>query len=296
MPATEHSGEFFQQYPTTEVRSARERQVTSRRAWRRGLPSAPVAADDNEPPAGRTAPARRSMALEALLFWTYSRQRAHAILRCEMDWVLWAMDRAGYIANPADCRKLHYDAALVHEAVLALGTKIAAMIIQAALFGVWPERMDPESPRPVPVEPSDRYDDHGWYVDADGIRREYLIRTFEIVSIATEEFEQVGRKRMKRTRATTRERVPVKGCVIQYDPEPEFIEANNRLVAIWQAARPVLMQALRDLPGEARFRDHVLAEDPVPLVAVAVAANDNEPLAANDNELVPARKLMNSIR
>lgn len=261
-------------FPTSDARPGRERQVTSRTAWRRDLPTAPpLAANDNDPPLGRPAPAKRELRLEALLEWTYRRQKAHAILREAMDWICWAMDRAGYVTNPLDHRKVHYDAVLVHEAVLALGTEAAASIVADALTSDWPELIDDSDPHFYPVEPADRFDDHGWYTDADGRRREYLIRTAETVAIPREEYELAGRKKMRRAKIESEERVPVKYCPVICDPDPEFVRANGQRVASWQARKRVLTAPL----GHAPFQDHVLAPDAL------VVANDNEPLAANDN-------------
>jgi hypothetical protein len=265
-------------FPASDTRPGGQRVVTTRTAWRSGLPQAPANDNDADPgPLSRVRP-KLSLGLEGLIEWTYRRQRAHAILRAEMDWVLWAMDRAGYIANPADCRKLHYDAALVHEAVLALGTEAAAMVITAAMFGDWPRWIDESISRPRPAEPRDPLDDFGYHRRDDGTRFRYLKRTFDIVSVPREEYEPAGRKKMRRATTETFERVPVDGCVVEWSPEPEFIAANNRLVVMWETARPVLAKALRDAP----FKYHILADDRI-AAPLAVAANDNAPIA-NDNE------------
>jgi hypothetical protein len=262
-------------FSATDIRPSRERQVTSRTAWRRDLPKAPpVAANDNEPPISRPAPAKRELRIEPLLEWTYRRQKAHSILHEAMDWICWAMDRAGYVTNPLDHRKVHFDAVLVHEAVLALGAEAAASIVADALTSDWPELIDDSDPHFYPIDPADRYDDHGWYTDADGRRREYLIRTAETISITREEYELAGRKKMRRAKIESEEKVPVKYCPVICDPDPEFVEANGRRVASWQARKWVLAAAL----GQAPFHEHVLAPDAL------VAANDNAPLAANDNE------------
>lgn len=263
----------------SDTRPGRERHVTSRTAWRTGLPQAPANDNDAVPgPLSRIRP-KLSLILEALVEWTYRRQRAHQILRVEMDWIMWAMDRAGYLSNPQDCRKVHYDAALVHEAVLALGTEAAAMVVQAAMFGDWPQWIDERECRPYPAEPRDKFDDFGYAVREDGTRFRYLLRTVETISIPQEEYEPAGRKKMRRARAETAQKVPVQSCTIEYDPEPEFVAANNRLVVLWETTRPVLARALRDAP----FKDHILAADPE-IVPLAVAANDNEAPIANDNE------------
>lgn len=259
----------------SEARPASARQVTSRTAWRRDLPQAPpVAANDNEAPISRPAAPKRELRIEALLEWTYRRQKAHLILREGMDFVHWAMDRAGYVTNPLDHRKMHFDAVLVHEAVLALGTEAALSIIADALAGDWPEPIDDSDPHFYPVDPADRYDDHGWYTDADGRRREYLQRTVETIAIPREEYELVGRKKMRRAKIESEERVPVKYCPVICDPDPDFVRANGRRVASWQARKRVLAAAL----GQAPFQHHVLAPDAL------IAANDNEAPVANDNE------------
>lgn len=286
MPAS-YSLTNLPQFPTSDARPSRERQVTSRRKWRQGLPQGmPAAANDNDPPVARPITAKREMDLEAMLGWTFRLQRAHQIIQEPIDVFLWMADQADLLTNPADRRPLHVDALIVHEAVRALGTETAMMVIQAACLNDWPQWMDIEECRPYPVEPRDRYEDHGWYVDADGKRAEYVKKTFEYVSIPKEEWEAVGRKKMKRTKADSNEKVPVDGCLVRWDPEPEVVEANNRLVAMWHAARPVLVKALRDAP----FKDHILADDPVaaPLIAVA---NDNEAPVANDNEPIQAERV-----
>lgn len=272
-PSTQHIP-----FLASEARPGRERHVTSRHAWRTGLPQAPANDNDSDPGPLNRVRAKLSLTLEALIEWTYRRQLAHLILREEMDWVLWAMDRAGYIANPHDCRKVHYDAALVHEAVLALGTEPAAMVIAAALFGDWPRWLDESICRPHPAEPRDPLDDFGYHKREDGTRFRYLKRVVEIVSVIREEYESAGRKKMRRAKETF-EKVPVETCVVEWNPEPEFIVANNRLVVLWEATRPVLAKALRDAP----FKDHTLADDRE-ISPLAIAANDNEAGPANDNE------------
>lgn len=265
------------QFPVSETRPASARMVTSRAAWRRGLPTGinPAlldACNDDQPndqPLGRPAPAKRELRLEALLGWAYRQQQAHRILYDQRDWLLWAMDEGGYLSNPRDRRQVHYDAALVHEAVLALGTEAAARIIECAVTGMWPELVEDEDARFYPVEPSDKYDDFGRHVRGDGSRFQYLIRTAEIVSVPQEEYELAGRKKMRRAKAASWEQVPVRYCPLRWEPEPEYVEAENRRVAAWQEAREALIAALRDAP----FRDHVLS-----------AANDNEEPAANDND------------
>ncbi len=259
----------------SEARPASARQVTSRTAWRRDLPQAPpVAANDNEAPISRPAAPKRELRIEGLLEWTYRRQKAHLILREGMDFVHWAMDRAGYVTNPLDHRKMHFDAVLTHEAVLALGAEATASIVADALTSDWPEPIDDSDPHFHPVDPADRFDDHGWYTDSGGRRREYLIRTAETISIPIEEYELAGRKKMRRAKIESEERVPVKYCPVICDPDPEFVAANGRRVALWQAQKRVLATSLGHVP----FHEHVLAPD------VLAAANDNDPVAANDNE------------
>jgi hypothetical protein len=146
----------------------------------------------------------------------------------------------------------------------------------SAIGRVW---IDGSISRPRPAEPRDALDDYGYHKADDGTRFRHLKRTVDIVSVPREEYEPAGRKKMRRARPETFERVPVECCVVEWSPEPEFIEANNRLVVLWETTRPVLAKALRDAP----FKDHILADDPEP-APLAVAANDNEAPIANDNE------------
>jgi hypothetical protein len=227
-----------------------------------------------------------------MLGWTYLAQLTRKYIRIGLgagiDKFRWAADRADLLMNPADRRPVHIDAMIVHEAVAALGADLAAIVIDAALWGDFPQWMDEEDCRPYPEEPQDRYDDYGTYTRPDGRQGRYRKRIAGYVSLPkSEEYVRAGRKKMRAAANDNGlERVPVEYSGIRWEPEPEFVQANNELVAQWQAARPVLIAALRDEPAGPRFRDHVLAEDaPTPLV-VAVAANDNEPLAANDNEAI----------
>jgi hypothetical protein len=265
-PANDSPTPFF------STRLGRDRQLTSRRAWRRGLPQAidPALLDnanDNRPLSRR--PAKRSLSLRGLLEWTYRQQRAHQILRESRDWFLWAMDAAGYIDVPHDRRQVHHDAAIVHEAVLSLGTEDAALIIEMAVTGMWPEPIEDLEPRFYPMEPPDKFEEFGRHVRSDGTRFIYWIKTIETIAIRREEYELAGRRKMQRAKADSWERVPVRYCPVYCDPEPEFVEMMKRRAEREIACSRHIVTVLVGAP----FRDTVL-----------VADNDNVPQGANDND------------
>lgn len=190
-----------------------------------------------------------------------------------MDWFLWAAGADGLLSNPRDMRPVHHDAAVVHEAVMALDRGTAwdkfiergipgpsgRLLIDSAETGDWPERpvgADAE-PRAVPVEPPSRTEDYGWYMAAgtDGReeRRDYWIRSAETLVYDEEEWQVVGRKKMRRGR-TKRVRVEVQYCPIAWSPDPDRIAMSVALADRWDAALDRLRQAL----AGAELRAHVL--------------------------------------
>lgn len=215
--------------------------------YRGSSPSLPAT---RPPPA---APQRRAVTIEQILVWAYGDQRVHQYLRGPIDFYLWALDQGGYIENRFDHRPVHHDAAVVHEAVLALDEESRRLVLYCATSGERPQRCYAK-PVPLPLEPSDKYDERGRHIDASGRRREHLIRTAEIVSIPQIEYEMQGRRKLKRARITRWDRYPVKYCPLRWDPEPGFIDLANHLVVVWQAALMLLTRRL----AHAEFRAHVI--------------------------------------
>jgi hypothetical protein len=278
MPAASLADDRLQ-FPNA-LPTARQRRVTSRRVWLRALPP-PVDpalldnANDNPPPPPPFSrpPAKRHLGLKALLGWTYRLQRAHQILREPRDWFLWAMDAAGYIDVPHDRRQLHHDAALVHEAVLGLGTDVAALVIELAVTGMWPEPDEDIEPLPCPIEPPDKYELFGRGIRADGTRFIYWKKIAETVSIPLEEWEPAGRRKMRPAKITSWQKVPVIYCPVRWDPEPEFVQADKRRAATWVGAARSLTAPLSSADFISTVFDH---------------ANDNERIPDNDNDEAPA--------
>lgn len=210
-------------------------------------------------PALPRKPAKRAATIERLLDWTYREQLAHRYLRRPYDWFLWALDDAGLGAGfdgGRDRRPVHHDAALVHEAVLALGSGPAQLIIRHAAVGQRPERIFGE-PRPEWIEPTSRHQKYGWFADAAGRRHDYVIAVAEVVSLDAEpEYRLAGRKKVTLARSAARKRIEVDYCPIGWRPDPAYIAMCNAAAAEWERALIDLQRSLARAP----FRAHVLTD------------------------------------
>jgi hypothetical protein len=239
--------------PTADILPGRRdtRFTGSRHRWRHSLPEASVSPSA---PALQTKPrSKRSVTIDDLLTWAYRDQRVHRYLRQPIDWFLWALDEAGFVENRFDHRPVHHDAALVHEAVMALGQDLAHLVFHFAATGDRPERCYAE-PRPVPLAPTSKFDDFGWYETKSGSRRQYLLSTAEIIIVEDEEWRLDGRKKMKRGRPRKNTRVEVQYAPIGWEPSPDYIRMTNDMAERWDAGLAQLERAL----GVAPFRAHVL--------------------------------------
>lgn len=228
-------------------------------------------ANDNRPLFPRRNRAKRGLALTGLLDWTYRRQRAHAIIRGPIDKFLWALDQQGMIDRPSDRRQLHIDAAIVHEAVMSLGIEDAALVIEMAATGMWPEPIEDVEPRAYPLEPSDKFDDYGRGV-RNGRHIVYLVRAAETVSIPQEEYRMAGRRKVKRAATITMAQVPVEYIPIRWEPELEWEQAQRARLDRWDACSRILDAALAAAP----FTDHVLLANDNDAEDVAAAANERD--------------------
>ncbi len=186
-----------------------------------------------------------------LVRWAYAQQRVHHYLRGARDWYLWAAGSADMLSNPQDQRPVHHDAALVHEAVLQLDPSppgslgpIARLVLQYALIGSPPERIDDE-PRPFPLEPTG-FDHRVGHYFVGGERRYYSIRIAEVVTLIEDEFRAVGRKKNKlRKVGTKRTRWEVEYCPLAWKPDPGQIVIANTQADSWEAAMRSLRYVLR---------------------------------------------------
>jgi hypothetical protein len=182
----------------------------------------------------------RYVTIEALVFWTYGRQRADRYLRGAADFYEYALEVRGVIERRP---RVHPDAFEVHAAVLQLlqegDGELARTILRFAPGGEAPTRCE-AVPRPYPTEPLSRHEEHGWAL-IDGKRVDYLIKTAEIVAVPA-----------SRRRGGGLAPVAVRYCPLTWSPAPELIERTNREVMLWQWAMAALHDALRGT----RFTEH----------------------------------------
>lgn len=165
------------------------------------------------------------------------------------------MDQAGLVDGWRDRRPVHPDAALTHEAVLALGDE-ARSVVDWVLAGEFPALPDATAaPRPVPLEPLDRYDETGRAVRPDGTWFEYLIWTREEIQRRVE-YVQTGKrgKKLMQVADAGWERLAVTYCPIRYEPDPELAGLQREEHRRWIAARGFLAARLKG----AALRAHVL--------------------------------------
>jgi hypothetical protein len=218
----------------------RERRTGSRKEWRRSLPSAPSPAPELRP---WETPAPRRLGLLDLLAWAYRDQKVHRYLRRPEDWFLFALDYSRELGADAPRARVHRDAALVHAAVMELGTDAAHLIFQCAELGDWPERST-AAPMPYPTEPPNRKD-YDYCIGAVGGRKQYvLLVTAEIVTEIEEEWARDGRTKRMRLVAKRRVRHPVKYCPIDWRPDPSFVRMVNQIADRFDAAIAALRKTL----------------------------------------------------
>src|ERR1700742_2244157 len=121
----------------------------------------------------------RSLDLWELVCWTYRDQKAHLYLKTPGDWFDWMVDRQDINRELDTNVGVHYDAAMIHAAVIELGYTFAQLIIEHAENG---ERPEPSTaaPKPYPVPARDEMmlisDRSGWSV-IDGRRFSYVVRS-----------------------------------------------------------------------------------------------------------------------
>lgn len=197
----------------------------------------------------------RSLDLWDFVCWVYRDQKAHLYLREKANWFDWAIDMTTHGEIDVNV-PVHYDAAMLHAAVIEMGFMPASLIVQQAMAGDRPE-ISSARPRPYPVKPSDgmlQADDRASWTSVENRRVNCIIRSEE--KIQTTEIVQ-RRSKFKSKGHTTEERVafvPVEFCPVEWSPSPAFTEMVNSIYQEWAQAMILLMLKITDQ----RLKNHIV--------------------------------------
>lgn len=175
----------------------------------------------------------RSLTLWEMTVWTYRQQRAHRALRTPLQAFEWAHATVYGLTDPDLPRPtVHYDAAMVHAAVLELDERYRSAIIYPAADAQRPT-IPTARPVPGPVE-VDRSSREHWSV-IDGQRTYYEVLPFRHVTETRQRLKRVGRKLVPN--GVDYVRVPVdEYCPVRWSPDPAGHAAEVGAYGRWSAA------------------------------------------------------------
>ena len=194
--------------------------------------------------------------------WAYRDQKAHYYLDDPEDWFAWAIDQTVHDDALFTRVPVHYDAAMLHAAVMDLGFLRANLIVQHAAAGNRPE-ISLAVPRAYPVPPDRSYmrsvevnllAERASWSTIDGRRVDYLIREREKVVVSELREARVRRSTKRRRMEAVEKTLPVEFCPIDWDPDPAYVDLCNAVYREWVDALLQLYMRLDDV----RLRRHQL--------------------------------------